>query len=226
MTLTKAQLVFDATTPANGDAVAAYLFASARLTSAAVAGNESLRTIAAIQDGAGTALTSTLLSGKQSLDVNVAGFSATDLHVDGTVADAVADADNPVKIGYHAYATLAAATAGNRVNAASDLFRRGYVNTSPNIGGLRTVATVGVAAVKVVTTPLAGREQLTLQNNGGKNMWIGFDNTVTADGGTTATGGMLLPAHGGTWSVPMGDNIDVWAISDTALQKLMVLEAA
>lgn len=219
--LTKAQSVFDATTASDGDAVAAYLFASNRLTSAAVGGNESLRTIAAMFDGAGTALTSTLVSGKQCLDVNVATFTATDLHVDGTVADGVTDADNPVKIGMQAYATLAASTAGKRVNASSDLYRRLYVNSGPNIAGKTATATVGITAASL-GTPAAGRRVVNVQNNGTKTVFIGFDNTVTAD--TAATGGLQIPGHGATMEVPAGDNITLWAISAVAGQKVNVTE--
>lgn len=331
MGLTKAQSVFD-TTVANGDATAAYLFATNRLTSAAVNGNESLRTIAALQDGAGTAitstagaidvnlksgtldmgvadsatftigttveqpvggvyqsttftalatgktgafgmtayraqftnlqdaagssligqkamagslpvafasdqsslavklfdgagtaLTSTLNSGKQSLDVNVTGLSAATQHVDGTVADAVADADNPVKIGAKAYSTLAAATAGNRVNLASDLYRRLYVNASPNVAAKVATVTVGITAASIGTAQ-PGRRNVTLQNNGNVPIYIGFDATVTAD--TAATGGVQIPGHGGTLDMLAGDNIPIFAISGTAAQKLCVYELA
>lgn len=224
MSLTKAQLVFDSTTAANGDAVAAYLFATNRLTSTAVNGNESLHTIAALQDGAGTALTSTLVGAKQSLDVNVASFTATDLHVDGTVADGVADANNPVKIGSRAFsgALSAIGAAGERADGLSDMYRRIMVTVAPQVSVKVQTATVGITAAKLLAAENAGRTWISLQNNGSQPIYIGADNTVTAD--TAATGGLQVPAHGGTLEMPLGDALSLWAISGTAGQKVAVLE--
>lgn len=225
MSLTKAQLVFDSTTPANGDAVASYLFASNRLTSAAVAGNESLRTIAALQDGAGTALTSTLTGGKQALDINIAGFSASSgFDVQGNVADGSSDTGtNPVKIGSRLFSgALGAGSAGNRADTLADLYRRMYVTSAPQVGNKLTSTTVGTAAVKIVATPMAGVQTVRLMNNGSQPIYIGVDNTVTAD--NTATGGLLLPAHGGFMELGSGDAIVWWAISGTAGQRLLVVE--
>lgn len=224
MSLGKAQTFFDSTIVTNGDTIAAYLFATNRLTSATVNSNESLRTIAALQDGAGTAITSTLISAKQSLDVNVAGFSASSLHVDGTVADGATDADNPVKIGYQALSTLTATTTGKRVNGVSDLYRRVYTNNTPNIGQLTQTVTVGVAAaILVPTAPLAGRRKITIQNNSAKLIYIGGA-TVTAD--TAATGGVQVAAHGGTYELEVGDNIVLYGIGAGAGLSVAVQEVA
>lgn len=306
MPLNKAQSVFDSTTVANGDSVAAYLFASARLTSQSINSLESLNTFAAIADGAGTALTSTLTGGKQALDVNIAspisvatdldgfynvgtnptpdtvgsifctraatpaltdqiqrvtagaassdGVVAANVHAldtngflmgfngttwdrlkstsgalnvapSGNVADDGVDSGNPVKVGSRALSGLLAAisTTGDRADLISDMYRRVFTNDAPNVANKLTTTTIGVAAAKVVTTPLGGRTRILLQANGNKPIYIGADNTVTADVGT-ATSGFIIPAHGGTLELPSGQGLDWYAISDTAAQKLTVIE--
>lgn len=73
--LSKDKLIYDGTTPADGDSVAAFLHATNKLASAAVNSNESLYTIAALNDGTGTAITSTAgtgaYTGKQGIDVSL-----------------------------------------------------------------------------------------------------------------------------------------------------------
>lgn len=222
--LTKAQAVFDAAVPANGDATAAYLFASNRLTSTTIGGSEALDVKSFLADGAGTALTSTTVGGVQALDVNIAAFSATGFMVEGNIADGAADAgSDPVKIGSRVISgVLGAATAGNRADGLSDLYRRILTSDAPSVANKHGVTTVGVAAVKIVTTNLAGRTRFLAQNNSAHPIYIGADNTVTAD--SSATGGLLIPGHGGTLELPSGDSLDWYAISDTAAQKLVVVE--
>jgi len=307
MSLTKAQQVFDATIPANGDAVAAYLFATNRLASTAVNSNESLYTIAALNDSAGTGITSTAgtgaYSGHQGIDVslispitvetdfngiydvstnptpasageilfnraatpglsdqvftptggvaNSDGVTAANVHgadanaflmgyngttwdrvkaisgalaVGGNVADGASDAGDPLKVGSRALsgALSAIGASGDRADLISDMYRRTFVMTAPQVGNKITQTTVGTSAVKIVASNMAGRTQLFLQNNSNHPIYIGVDNTVTAD--ATSTGGMIIPGHGGTLDMPSGDGITWWAISDTAAQKLIVVE--
>lgn len=212
------QIVFDSAVPALGDTIAAYVFGTNRIASAAVGGNESLYTIAALHDGAGNSLTSTA----GALNVNVASFTG-EIAVEGDVADDAADAGNPLKVGSKATQLLTTVSEGDRANLNSDLYRRARMTNASNVGALVTRAPVGVAAAAIVT-PLPGRQRFLAQNRGSKNIWVGFDNTVTAD--NAATGGMLIPAHTGTMDLELGDNVTLWAISDTAAQFLFVYEDA
>jgi len=215
----------DLTTPTNGDTIVSYVFGTNRVASAAVAGNESLYTISALSEGAGTALTSTLVSGKQSLDVNVTAFDGTAvLNIDGNVADDAVDSGDPVKVGTRATQAFPTAVAsGDRADMLSDVQRRLRVTNAPNIAAKVSRAAVGLTAAALVT-PQAGRQKFVFQNRGNKKVWIGFDASVTAD--DAATGGIVIDAHNGTWAGELGDNVSLFGISDTAGQFLFVYEAA
>lgn len=142
-----------------------------------------------------------------------------------SVADGSADAGNPIKFGGRAYTTataLAATAASNRVNYATDLYRRGLVNSSNNVGWTpRVVTTVSTIAVQLDTTPLAGRQYVLIQNRSLISIYIGSANTVTVSG---ATGGLEIPARG-SYEVPFGAALPIWAIASVAATPVVVVEA-
>lgn len=218
MPLNKVQLEYVAGTPADADAVAAYLRTSTNaLTSIALLTGtvEALDVRAFTSDAAGVGITSTLVTGKQSLDVNVTAIaSGTMFDVEGNVADGVADGTSkPVKIGWQAVQALpAAATSGQRVNGIADLYRRGYVNTSPNIAVRTTQASVAATAALLVATALPGRQRIAIQNDSSKAIYIGPTGVTTS--GTTI--GIRIPGNGGYYEDLWGDNIPIYAIGVSA----------
>ena len=99
----------------------------------------------------------------------------------------------------------------------------GSINVNASEAGFSSCnnATVAIAATAtdVVATELSGRKELTLQNVGGKDVYIGCDNTVTT------SNGILVP-KGATASFRFGPGIDVHAIADGAPSELRILELA
>lgn len=79
--------------------------------------------------------------------------------------------------------------------------------------------TVTTSATDVVATELANRKELTIQNVGGKDIYIGCDNTVSL------SNGILVP-KGATASFKFGDAINVHAIADGASSEIRILELA
>lgn len=140
----------------------------------------------------------------------------------GSVDDDAADTENPVKVGSKAPSgALAAVSAtGDRANVISDMYRRIYINDSPNIAVLGGAVVVGnVTAVALPTTALAGRRRAFIQNLGSNDIYVG------ASGVTTATG--MRVAKGATLSMEIGQNVDVYAIASSgASNDVRILEVA
>lgn len=127
----------------------------------------------------------------------------------GTVADGVADNENPVKVGARALAgPLAATASGNRVDMISDLYRRLYVNSSANVAILAAAASVTDTAA-VIASALGGRRTILVSNRGNKAIYIG-------SAAVTAAAGFIVSA-GATISVDLGQNVDLYAIADTGV---------
>lgn len=78
---------------------------------------------------------------------------------------------------------------------------------------------ITTSATDIVTVELANRKELTLQNVGNKDVYIGCDNSVTT------ANGILVP-KGATASFRFGAGINVHAIADGASSELRVLELA
>lgn len=107
------RLIFDttdATSIASSANVGAWLRDAAGnlLTSTLISGKQSLDTATHLFDGAGTALTSTLVSGKQGLDVNVISAIAVDL--DGVYNGSTNTSPDTVGAIFHTRAASPAAT--------------------------------------------------------------------------------------------------------------------
>jgi hypothetical protein len=82
-----------------------------------------------------------------------------------------------------------------------------------------TAETVGTTALQLVSTPLANRAKITIQNLANRDMWIGVDNAVVAGSG------YLIPAKGEN-SFDWDDTVQVWAIGAVAAMDVRVLEEA
>jgi hypothetical protein len=136
-------------------------------------------------------------------------------------ADDDADAGNPLKTGTRAVdGLLSAVSASNdRADMISDMYRRLWVNDSANVGFKVSAETVGLTAVEIVSTPLAGRRFVTIQNEGSVDVYLGHANTVT-----TANGIKISKKSSATYE--LGEDLDLWMISGTAGQDVRVLEAA
>lgn len=244
-TYSKPRLVFDPSDTTESDNIGAYL-----------------------RDAAGNLLTSTLVSGKQALDVNIIGTASDGIYAEdstatdaenlvaiaavrqdalsndvtasgghgwtkidsrgalwtapvGTSADGSADTEQPVKVGAKALAGVLAATAGNnRVNMVTDLYRRLWVNDSPNIAILSSNQAVdNTAAFPLPATALAGRRRMIIQNNGTKDIYIG------ATGVTAANGAPL--ARGASMSLDISDSVVVYGKgSSVTASDIRILELA
>lgn len=141
---------------------------------------------------------------------------------EGTVADDAADSGNPLKIGTRAVsgALTAVSATGDRADAISDLYRRMWVNTAPNIAGSNAAVSVDTTAggVALFASPLAGRRKVEVQNLGNKAIFIGT-------GTVTAANGVRIAA-GGTYSTELGPDIALKAIAETGTCDVRVLQLA
>lgn len=183
----------------------------------------------------GTALTAT----GTSLDVNITNasiaISTTDLdirdlvytqdsvlaHINELVADDAADSFGSLKVGSRAMATLSAVSATNdRADLISDMYRRIYVNSSPNIAANLLKPTVSDIASQADATPLAGRKKVLVQNLSDKSIYLGVDNTVTV------LTGIEIPKKG-DFDTEWGENIEMWLISAAGItSNVRILEMA
>lgn len=260
--LSKDKLIYDSTTPSDGDSVAAFLRTSAgALTSTGAAGALDVNITNAISvdaDGvysggntnpdnigiighvrsatpADTDQTLRLTGGNPSSDdINPANVFALDtmsflhgwdgsawdrigvsggaLNVAplGNVADDAVDSGNPVKIGSRAVsgALTAVSASGDRADLLSDLYRRIWVNTAPNIAGSNAAVSITDAAggTSVFASPLPGRRRVLVQNLDNKAIYLGFGTVTQANG--------IRVASNASWSDELGPDIDLKAISE------------
>lgn len=140
----------------------------------------------------------------------------TDLDLTGDLAgDDDVDTEDPLKVGTRTVtgALGSVSAAGDKANMISDIWRRLYVNDTPNIG-LSTAAPAGidntVGGVDLFPAVLAGRRNAYVQNReNGKDLFIG------ATGVTIATG--FEVRRGSTWEIPLGPNIALFGITSSAV---------
>lgn len=129
----------------------------------------------------------------------------------GTVADGVADNENPVKIGSRAVVgPLAALATGQRADAISDLYRRLYVNNGANIAIKSGAANVTDTAAAIITTgsSLAGRRNYMIQNLSNKEIFIGSAAVTTANGWRIASGA--------AFGLELGPDVAIFAVAASA----------
>lgn len=261
--LGKDKLIYDSTTPADGDSVAAFLrTAAGALTSTGAAGaldvnitnaltvningdydvgtNPTPDSVGMIAHDRGAAPDQTAQNIRPTggaassdnvvaanvfgLDVNsfLMGYDGTtwdrltstitgrlDTTPLGNVADDAADAGNPIKVGQRAIsgALTAVSATNDRADQISDLFRRTWVNTAPNVGGSNAAVVVDDTAggVALFASPLAGRRRVIVQNLDNKEIYLGFGTVTDADG--------IRVAGGATWTDELGPDLALKAIA-------------
>jgi hypothetical protein len=138
---------------------------------------------------------------------------------DDSVADDAADTGNPFKVGGVAYASaLSAASAGDRVNLAMDLYRRVRTNEAAAIAVNNPAAvTVGTSAVALPSSPLAGRKKLLIQNTSSSDVYVGASDVTTTKG--------IRIAKGAFMELDIGD-LALYAIAGSAGNDVRILEVA
>jgi len=151
------------------------------------------------------------------------GNLKTSTSLSSNVADDDADSGNPIKMGGRGVSGLltALSASNDRYDLLGDIYRRTFVNKAYNVAHKVTNATIGATAAEIVATPSAGRTNLTIQNVSTSSVWLGTDNTVTAD--NAATGGILIPKNS-SYSDDFGVNLDLWLISDGAGRAVKIHE--
>lgn len=157
-----------------------------------------------------------LLSSTGALVVSSGGTGASSDQVQGNVANGVADAGNPVKIGGYANSTIpTTVTTGQRVNAWMSL--NGALNTVARApDSLATnQATIATTATQIAAAR-SGRGSITITNLGTTDVFIGLA------GVTTATG-LLLAGVKGT-AITVHYNGAIYGIVGTGTQAVSYAE--
>lgn len=93
----------------------------------------------------------------------------------------------------------------------ADSYRRLWVNNSSAVAGAVSVSTVTDTAALLVTA-LDGRTRMIIQNKGDSTVYLGFDNTVTAD--DSATGGTELFC-GDSMSLEISSCLTIFSICES-----------
>lgn len=142
--------------------------------------------------------------------------------IDGNVADDGVDSGNPIKVGSRAVsgALTAVSTTGDRADLLSDLYRRIWVNDTPNVAGSNAAVSVDTTSggVALFASPLAGRRRVQIYNLGGKAIFYGF-------GTVSAANGIRLPG-GANAFFDLGPDLALKAISESGTQDVRVLQLA
>jgi len=136
-------------------------------------------------------------------------------------ADDAADAGNPIKVGGRGVsgALTALSATNDRYDLLGDLYRRTWVNTSRNIAISNTNETVTTSAAEVLTSALAGRREVTIQNEGNVDVFLGSSGSVT-----TANGTKISKNSSATFE--WGEDIGIFMIATSGSQDVRFLEAA
>jgi hypothetical protein len=108
---------------------------------------------------------------------------------------------------------------GDYANFKTDVLGRLYTTNQRQTLSAPAAASVTNAAATLIASPLAGRTQITIQNLGNKDIFIGKDNTVTAANG-------LRVSAGSSATFEWGSAIAVFAITDSGTADVRLLEAA
>lgn len=190
----------------------------ALIDSQAIGGTEWLQTASALFDGAGTALTSTLISGMQSLDVNIANASVVVSATDLDIRD-LAHTQDSVSLG-DGTDLFTSTTVGGDIGLDVNI-----INSSVSVSDAALAVTAvsneansvdNAAEESLVTSILSARKYLFTYNNGNKPVYLG------ATGVTTSNGFPMAPGVGLEFRI--GAAIDLKAIALTAPQDVRNLQ--
>jgi len=158
-----------------------------------------------------------------SLKLDSLGRLWTNAVIGGDVADSAADSGNPIKVGARAIAGALVSTGmadNDRADNVSDLYRRLWVNTAPNVAISNAAVSIPNTAggTALFASPLAGRRKVIVQNLDNQAIYLGFG-TVTAANG-------IRVAAGATWSDELGPDLALKALSEGATADVRVLQIA
>lgn len=109
---------------------------------------------------------------------------------------------------------------GEAIDTLTGVFRPSGLNTSWKI----TTVVIGDTAIKIPTAALNERNSLEIHNTDtAVTLYVGPDNTVTADKALGSTAGKEIPPES-FWSIDITDAIDIYAIcppGQSAIVKIM-----
>jgi hypothetical protein len=147
----------------------------------------------------------------------------TDIDLVGDlVGDDEPDTEDPLKVGSRAVsgALAAISASGDKANLISDMYRRVWINDSPNIAIASVTRSVdNVAEVLLPASALAGRRRIIAQNLGPNDIYVGPTGVTTSSG--------LRIAKGATLEIPLGQNVPLYGISGNVVASdIRVFEAA
>jgi len=210
------KLVFDVTdanTIADSDSVGAYLRSSdgTLIDHASINSVDRLAVDATLKDGAGTALTSTLIGGAQALDVNI--VEGINVEVD------LSHLDDSVRLGDGTNfftSTTIGADIGLDVNIINSLTVNDAALANTAIANAANTLDVANTAENVVASPLANRKYLFIYNNGNKTAYIGASGVSAANGFPMPPGSMI--------ELRAGDALDIEWVSNNTSQNIRTLE--
>ncbi len=216
--------VTDASTISDSDSVGAFVRAGVDgdlIDSENINSLERLSVDSTLKDGAGTALTSTLVGSDQSLDVNITDspdqYAEDSAHVSGDIGSfALAvrnDAGTPLAADQD-YIPFTTDSSGNLRVAVTGGGDDALADTA--IANAANALAVADTAEDVVSSPLADRKYLFIYNNGNRTSYLG------ATGVSAASGFPLSP--GSRIDFRAGDSIDIEWVSANTSQELRTLE--
>lgn len=192
----KDRLIFDTTELGSSDNVGAYLRSSdgTLIDKAVINTVNRLAVDSTLKDGAGVALTSTLVGSKQALDVRVA--EGINVEVDLAAADDSVASWTKDGVGTSITSTLVSSKQGLDVNIVNSLTvsDAALANTAI-VSNVKTLAVAGTAEA-AVSSPQSNRKYLFIYNFSNSQMFIGGAG-VTATTGFPVSPGSLIELRAG-----------------------------
>lgn len=97
----------------------------------------------------------------------------------------------------------------------------GSLNTKTAVGAAMKASaeTVTTTAAQVLTTPLANRTSVIIQNEGTQSVYVGHDNTVTSSNG-------IKISKASSATLEVGDGVDIYMLSASGSMSVRFLEIA
>lgn len=183
--------VTDATTIADSDSVGAFLRSSdgTLIDHVTIATVDRLAVDSTLKDGAGVALTSTLVGSKQALDVRVA--EGINVEVDLDAADDSVASWTKDGAGTSITSTLVSGKQGLDVNIVNSLTVSDAALAQTSIVSKANILDVAATAESIVASPLASRKYLWVYNNSNTKMFIGGSDVTESNGFPVSPGSYM-----------------------------------
>lgn len=238
MGIQKDKLIYDATTPADGDSVAAFLHASGgKLTSTNISSKEGLdvniiNPITVDMDGVYVPVTNPTPDNTGVIaNTRAATLDATtqvERTTAGPLADGVVNA-NVIGLDTSAFLMGYNGSTWDRVKAASGAVHVKLMAVDSSVAlpvkdcaeaFLTTLKAVSVTGAMVVSA-LTGRRRVLVQNLGSKAVFVG----PSGVGNTGASTGLRIAA-GANMEIPLGAGAALHAIAESGTQNCVIMELA